>query len=68
MAQEMTTFEEQGAMEYTIIVAKTTNSLATLQYLVPYRGAALVEYFMYGGWEFTFSLSLLKSRPSRRRS
>ncbi|XP_058766461.1 ATP synthase subunit alpha, chloroplastic-like [Vicia villosa] len=34
-------------MEYTIIVAETTNSPATLQYLAPYTGAALAEYFMY---------------------
>ncbi|AES63405.1 putative H(+)-transporting two-sector ATPase [Medicago truncatula] len=32
---------------YTIIVAKTTNSPSTLQYLAPYTGAALAEYFMY---------------------
>lgn len=34
-------------MEYTIVVAEMTDSLATLQYLTPYTGVALAEYFMY---------------------
>jgi F-type H+-transporting ATPase subunit alpha len=34
-------------MEYTIVVAKNANSPATLQYLAPYTGVALAEYFMY---------------------
>ncbi|KAK6767960.1 hypothetical protein RDI58_014293 [Solanum bulbocastanum] len=38
---------ERGAMEYTIVVAETADSPATLQYLAPYTGAALAEYFMY---------------------
>ncbi|CAN6703538.1 unnamed protein product [Malus baccata var. baccata] len=36
-----------GAMEYTIVVAETADSPATLQYLAPYTGAALAKYFMY---------------------
>nr|YP_009737929.1 ATP synthase CF1 alpha subunit [Fritillaria delavayi]QIA91897.1 ATP synthase CF1 alpha subunit [Fritillaria delavayi] len=47
VAQVVTTFQEQGAMEYTIVVAETADSPATLQYLAPYTGAALAEYFMY---------------------
>ncbi|KAH1113902.1 hypothetical protein J1N35_007280 [Gossypium stocksii] len=47
VAQVVTTFQERGAMEYTIVVAETTNSPATLQYLTPYTGATLAEYFMY---------------------
>ncbi|THG18883.1 hypothetical protein TEA_009728 [Camellia sinensis var. sinensis] len=43
----VTTFQEKEAMEYTIVVAKMADSPATLQYLTPYTGAALVEYFMY---------------------
>ncbi|KAK4356176.1 hypothetical protein RND71_025147 [Anisodus tanguticus] len=39
--------QERRAMEYTIVVAETTDSPATLQYLAPYTGAALAEYFMY---------------------
>jgi F-type H+-transporting ATPase subunit alpha len=34
-------------MEYTIVVAEIVDSPATLQYLAPYTGAALAEYFMY---------------------
>ncbi|KAL2897524.1 ATP synthase subunit alpha chloroplastic [Bienertia sinuspersici] len=34
-------------MEYTIVVAEIADSPATLQYLAPYTGAALAEYFMY---------------------
>ncbi|KAJ8419219.1 hypothetical protein Cgig2_032373 (chloroplast) [Carnegiea gigantea] len=47
VAQVVTIFRERGAMEYTIVVAETADSPATLQYLAPYTGAALAEYFMY---------------------
>nr|YP_010569769.1 ATP synthase CF1 alpha subunit [Podocarpus sellowii]UZF97476.1 ATP synthase CF1 alpha subunit [Podocarpus sellowii] len=47
VAQVVNTFRECGAMEYTIVVAETADSPATLQYLAPYTGAALAEYFMY---------------------
>nr|UPO65419.1 ATP synthase CF1 alpha subunit [Cosmarium ornatum] len=49
IAQVLNTFEERGAMDYTIIVAETADSPATLQYLAPYTGAAIAEYFMYKG-------------------
>jgi F-type H+-transporting ATPase subunit alpha len=49
IAQVLNTLQERGAMEYTIIVAATADSPATLQYLAPYTGAALAEYFMYNG-------------------
>ena len=42
-------FEEAGAMEYTIVVAATASDNAPLQYLAPYTGVALGEYFMYKG-------------------
>ncbi|KAK1411686.1 hypothetical protein QVD17_38246 [Tagetes erecta] len=41
VAQVVTTFQERGAMEYTIVVAETADSPATLQYLAPYTGAVL---------------------------
>jgi F-type H+-transporting ATPase subunit alpha len=41
--------EEKGAMSYTIIVSASANDPATLQYIAPYAGAALAEYFMYNG-------------------
>ncbi|PSB21767.1 F0F1 ATP synthase subunit alpha [Phormidesmis priestleyi ULC007] len=40
---------ERGALDYTIIVAANANDAATLQYLAPYTGASLAEYFMYQG-------------------
>ena len=49
VAQVVNTFEERGAMDYTIIVAETADSSATLQYLAPYTGATIAEYFMYRG-------------------
>ena len=36
-------------MSYTIVVAENANAPATLQYLAPYTGASLAEYFMYTG-------------------
>ena len=49
IAQVVNVLQERGALEYTIIVAATADSPATLQYLAPYTGAALAEYFMYKG-------------------
>lgn len=49
IAQVVNTLQDRGAMDYTIIVAATADSPATLQYLAPYTGAALAEYFMYTG-------------------
>ncbi|NEQ32774.1 MAG: F0F1 ATP synthase subunit alpha [Leptolyngbya sp. SIO4C5] len=49
VAQIVSVLEERGAMEYTIVVAANANDPAPLQYLAPYTGAALAEYFMYNG-------------------
>nr|QCI08219.1 ATP synthase CF1 subunit alpha [Pterothamnion crispum] len=49
VAQVVSTLEEKGALEYTIIVAANADDPATLQYIAPYTGAALAEYFMYKG-------------------
>ena len=49
VAQVVNTFQEGGAMDYTIVVAENANASATLHYLAPYTGAALAEYFMYKG-------------------
>ncbi|MFE4105530.1 F0F1 ATP synthase subunit alpha [Almyronema epifaneia] len=49
VAQIVSVLEERGAMEYTIVVAANANDPAPLQYLAPYTGAALAEYFMYKG-------------------
>ena len=47
VAQVVRTLEENGAMEYTIVVAETASNPAPMQYLAPYTGAALAEYFTY---------------------
>nr|AXZ97064.1 ATP synthase CF1 alpha chain [Callistopteris apiifolia] len=47
VAQVVNNFQDRGAMEYTIVVAENADSPATLQYLAPYTGASLAEYFMY---------------------
>ncbi|CAM9106904.1 unnamed protein product [Chrysoparadoxa australica] len=49
VAQAVTTLEEKGGLAYTIIVAANADQPATLQYIAPYTGAALAEYFMYNG-------------------
>jgi F-type H+-transporting ATPase subunit alpha len=49
VAAVVTTLEERGASDYTIIVAANADDPATLQYIAPYTGAALAEYFMYNG-------------------
>ncbi len=41
--------EEQGAMDYSIVVAATASQPAALQYLAPYAGCAMGEYFMRQG-------------------
>jgi F-type H+-transporting ATPase subunit alpha len=49
VAQAVTTLEEKGALSYTVIVAANASDPATLQYLAPYTGASIAEYFMYKG-------------------
>jgi F-type H+/Na+-transporting ATPase subunit alpha len=49
VANVINVLQEAGAMAYTIVVAANANDPATLQYLAPYTGAALAEYFMYKG-------------------
>lgn len=49
VANVVNVLQEKGAMDYTIVVAANANAPATLQYLAPYTGASLAEYFMYKG-------------------
>nr|YP_009391432.1 ATP synthase CF1 subunit alpha [Platysiphonia delicata]ARW59576.1 ATP synthase CF1 subunit alpha [Platysiphonia delicata] len=49
VAQVVSVLEEKGALDYTIIVAANADDPATLQYIAPYTGATLAEYFMYKG-------------------
>jgi F-type H+-transporting ATPase subunit alpha len=79
VARLISIFEQFGAMEHTIIVAATASDPATMQYIAPYAGCALGEYFAYNGrdalliyddlskhaWAYR-ELSLLLRRPSGR--
>lgn len=49
VAHIVKTLEEQGALEYTIIVAATASDPSPLQYLAPYAGCAMGEYFRDNG-------------------
>lgn len=49
VANIVNVLQEKGAMDYTIVVAANASDPATLQYLAPYTGASLAEYFMYKG-------------------
>ncbi|MCF6328971.1 MAG: F0F1 ATP synthase subunit alpha [Henriciella sp.] len=49
VAQLVKELEEQGAMEYSIVVAATASDPAPLQYLAPYCGAAMGEFFRDNG-------------------
>ncbi len=49
VAQLVRTLEENGAMEYSIIVAATASDPAPLQFLAPYTGCAMGEYFRDNG-------------------
>ena len=73
------TLEKHGAMEYSIVVSSTASEAAPLQYIAPYAGTALAEYFMYRGQDVLIvyddlskhavayrELSLLLERPPGR--
>ncbi|HSN67606.1 MAG TPA: F0F1 ATP synthase subunit alpha [Thermoanaerobaculia bacterium] len=49
VAQVVRTLEEYGAMEHTVIVSASASEPAPLQYLAPYAGCAIGEYFLYNG-------------------
>jgi F-type H+-transporting ATPase subunit alpha len=49
IAQVVRTLEEAGAMEFTIVVAAAASTPAPLQYLAPYAGCAMGEYFQFYG-------------------
>lgn len=49
VAKVVNTFKTSGAMDYTIVVASTASDCAPLQYIAPYSGTAIAEYFMYQG-------------------
>ena len=49
VAKIVSTLEKHGAMAYTTVFSSTASDCAPLQYIVPYAGTALAEYFMYKG-------------------
>ncbi|QAA31437.1 F0F1 ATP synthase subunit alpha [Clostridium manihotivorum] len=49
VAHIVNTLTEMGAMDYTIVVASTASDSAPLQYLAPYAGCSMGEYFMHKG-------------------
>lgn len=79
IARLVATLEEYGAMEYTTIVAATASEAAALQYIAPYAGCAIGEWFMENGkhalvvyddlskhaWAYR-QVSLLMRRPPGR--
>ena len=49
VAQTVEMLSRAGAMDYTIVVSSTASELATLQYIAPYAGCTMAEYFMRQG-------------------
>lgn len=79
VAQVVRTLEENGALEYTVVVAATASDPAPLQFLAPYTGCAIGEYFRDNGMHATIvyddlskqavayrQMSLLLRRPPGR--
>ncbi|MBF7096153.1 F0F1 ATP synthase subunit alpha [Alkalibacter mobilis] len=79
VAQIVSKLTEMGAMDYSIVVASTASELAPLQYLAPYTGVTIGEYFMAQGKDVLIiyddlskhavayrAMSLLLKRPPGR--
>ena len=79
VAQLVETLHRNGAMDYTIVVSATASELSPLQYIAPYSGCSMGEYFMYQGKDVLIiyddlskhavayrALSLLIRRPPGR--
>ncbi|MGB7563128.1 MAG: F0F1 ATP synthase subunit alpha [Prochlorococcaceae cyanobacterium] len=49
VANVVEVLRERGALDYTVVVFASASEAAALQYLAPYTGAAIAEYFMYKG-------------------
>ena len=49
MARAVATLEEHGAMEHTVVMVASADDPAALQFIAPYAGCAMGEYFMEGG-------------------
>lgn len=75
----VSTLNKYGAMDYSIVVSSTASDYAPLQYIAPYSGTAIAEYFMYKGKDVLIvyddlskhavayrAMSLLLKRPPGR--
>ena len=49
VAKVVNTLKTNGALDYTIVLSSTASDCAPLQYIAPYAGTAMAEYFMYKG-------------------
>lgn len=49
VAKIVSTLEKHGAMDYSIVLTSTASDSASLQYIAPYAGTSLAEYFMHKG-------------------
>lgn len=49
VAKTVQTLTKHGAMDYSIVVSSSASDVAPLQYIAPYSGTAMAEYFMYQG-------------------
>ena len=49
VAKVVSTLEKHDAMDYSIVLSSTASDPSSLQYIAPYAGTALAEYFMYKG-------------------
>ena len=49
VAKLVNTLTKNGAMDYSIVLSSTASDSASLQYIAPYAGTAMAEYFMYKG-------------------
>jgi len=45
----VSTLKKHGAMDYTVVISSPASDTASLQYIAPYAGCAVAEYFMYHG-------------------
>ncbi len=79
LAKTVNTLRTGGAMEYTCVVCSTADDAVPMQYIAPYSGCALAEYFMYQGKDVLIvyddlskhavayrAMSLLLKRPAGR--
>lgn len=79
VAKVVSVLEAKGAMEYSIVLVSSASDLAPLQYIAPYSGTAIAEYFMYKGKDVLIvyddlskhavayrTISLLLKRPPGR--